>query len=98
MATAKELQELEEASNASGELASAKLDVSLQAVMRHVARIDQLNPKMGDEATYRRLVALVQEATHRNESAAALRAKIERLGAGAVAMMNEMAKVATKIT
>lgn len=97
MATAKELQELEEASNASGEIASAALDVNLKTVMSHVARIHQLKPKMADEATYRKLVALVQEATQKNESVAALRAKVAKLGESAVAMLNDMAKIAGKV-
>lgn len=97
MATAKELQELEEASNASAEVATAALDVSLKTVMNHIAGIDQLKPKMADEATYRKLVALVQDATRKNDSIANLRANVQKLGGSAVALLNDMAKVASKV-
>lgn len=97
MATEKELQELEEASDKSAEIATAALDASLKAVMRHVKQIDRLKPQTADEATYKKLVAVVQASARKNESVAALRANVQKLGSGAVAMLNEMAKLAGKI-
>lgn len=97
MASDKELQELEEASNASADVASALLDASLKTVMSHVARLNQLKPKTADEAIYRKLVALAQEATRKNESIATLRANVQKLGGNAVALLNDMAKLAGKV-
>lgn len=97
MATDKELQELEEASNASADVASAALDASLITVMSHVARINRLKPKTADEATYQKLIALVQNATRKNESIVTLRANVQKLGGSAVALLNDMAKLAGKV-
>lgn len=97
MATAKELQELEEASKKSADVAAKALDASLKTVMSNINRIDRLKPKTADEATYQKLVAVVQEATSKNESIAILRANVQKLGAGAVAMLNDIAKLAGKI-
>lgn len=97
MATQKELQELEEASNKSADIATAALDASLKAVVNNLKQIDRLKPKMADEATYKKLVAVVQESTRKNESIAALRASVQKLGTGAVGMLEEMARVAGKI-
>lgn len=97
MATAKELQELEDASNASAEVATAALDASLKSVMAHIGRFQQLKPKVTDEATYRKLIALVQGATRKNESIATLRANVEKLGGSAVALLNDMAKMVGKV-
>lgn len=97
MATDQELQELEEASNASADVASAALDASLKTVMSHVARLNELKPKTADEATYQKLIALVQDATRKNESIATLRANVQQLGGSAVALLNDMAKLAGKV-
>lgn len=97
MATAKELQELEEASNKSADVAASALDESLKTVMSHLARIDRLKPKTADEATYQKLVPVLQEATRKNESVAALRANVQKLGAGAIVMLNDMAKLARNL-
>lgn len=97
MATDKDLQELEEASNASADVASAALDANLKTVMSHVARINELRPKTADEATYQKLIAFVQDATRKNESVATLRANVQKLGGSAVALLNGMAKLAKKV-
>ncbi len=98
MATEEELHELEEASEASAEAASAKLDARLRAIRSCVARIDDLKPKNGvDEVTYQKLVALVEDATRKNESIATLRANVQRMGSSAVALVNDMAKAVDKV-
>lgn len=97
MATVKELQELEQASNAAAEVATAALDASLRTVMIHIDRFKQMKPKVTDEATYRKLIALVQDATRKNESIATLRANVERLGGSAVVLLNDMVKMVGRV-
>lgn len=97
MATDKELQELEEASNVSAAAATAQLDASLTTVMNHLTRIKLLKPKTTDETTYSRLIALLQDATRKNESIANIRANVQKLGGNAVALLNDMAKLASKV-
>lgn len=97
MATKKELEELEAASSQSAAFASSALDAQIKSIMNHVDRIDQLKPKTTDEATYQKVVAAVKDATRRNESAAELRANVQKLGSGAMAVLNEMARLARKV-
>lgn len=98
MATEEELQALEAASDASAAAASTKLNASLLTVRSCVARIEDLKPKNGvDEVTYQKLIALIQDATRKNESIAMLRANVQSLGSSAVALVNDMAKIAGKL-
>lgn len=97
MATADELKALEEASDASAQAAATLLDADLKNVMKHLERLKQLKPKTADEATFRRLMGVLQHGTRRNESAAVVRANVQKLGSGAVALFNEMAKLAGKV-
>lgn len=95
MPTPEELRELEAASEDAAAVASRLLDRELEAVMRHVSRLQELRPKTADEATYRKLISIVEECTNRNESVAALRARVEKLGSGAVALLRDVAKLAS---
>lgn len=94
MPTPEELRELEAASEASAAAASRLLDRELEVVMRHVSRLQELMPKTADDATYRKLIAVVEECSNRNESVAALRARVEKLGSGSVALLRDVAKLA----
>lgn len=97
MATPEELKALEEASNASADAASALLDADLKNAMKQLERLKQLKPKTADETTYRRLFEVLQQGTRRNESVAVVRANVQKLGSGAVALFKEMAALAGRV-
>jgi len=95
--TPEEREELRKASEASAQKARALLDEDLRLVMDQVQRINDLKPKTTDEETYEKLIAVVRDATAKNESLATLKQNVQQLGSSAVALLTEMAGIARKL-
>ncbi len=97
MATEEELRRLREASEASAASARVLLDEDVKTVMAEVGRINELKPAATDQATYDKIMKVVQEATSRNESIATLKQNVETLGESAVSLFREMAEIARSL-
>ena len=54
---------------------------------------EALRPKLGDPATLDRLVAVVQEASARNESLAQFQVRVRELGEGAVVLAKRVCRL-----
>lgn len=97
MPTEEELKALREASEAAAAKARALLDYEVKVVMDEVRRIEELKPKTADEEMYKKIIAIVQEATAKNYSIAKVKENLEKLGKGAVSLFKEMAAIAKGI-
>jgi len=69
-------------------------DEELALVMGDKNRLESLRPQFTtDAADFERLLQAVNEATQRNESAAALRDRLEALGKGVLAVAGKVVKL-----
>ncbi len=71
---------MREAAEASAGKARTLLDDELKTVMGEAGRTIELKLQTANEETYRKLTAVVMEATAKNHSIAKLKQNLERLG------------------
>ena len=88
----KRKQELKRKSREAAARTDALLDEELALLLRaSQVDLDALKPKVADQETYDRLIAAVGEATARNESVAALRERLQQVGAKAAGVARQIA-------
>ncbi len=80
--------------------AKAALEGSLAAEYKGIRSLDpetiaDITPDTTDEATYEQLMAVVQEASARNESQAQLAARVKQLGELAITIAKKVPSLAT---
>ena len=78
-------KEMREASEAAKERADAMADEQLQAIAGQSGRLNEIvtNLELTDDATYQKLVGIVDDATRRNESLGSFVERIRELGGAA---------------
>ncbi|GAH58722.1 unnamed protein product [marine sediment metagenome] len=58
--------------------------------------LERLRPRIADEATYNRLIAIVEESTRLQENLAELKGRIESLGSKAIRSARDILKLLMK--
>ncbi len=90
----KKKERLKKISRESREKADAALSEELQALKEATdTKLEELRPRVTDEATYDKLIAEVKEATARNESLAQLKERVKKLGPVALCVLKESRKL-----
>jgi hypothetical protein len=90
-------KEMLEASEAAKKKADAAADSQLAAVMQQADELKETFDalKLNDQATYDKLVAIVEEATATNESMASLVSRVKSLGGTAVGLAGTIGGIAS---
>ena len=88
-----------EADAAAAKKAGELIDDDLEILMKEVATLKTTAaPQTADSETYAKIIAVVEQATRKNESIAQLKANLKKLGGTAVALVKDVAgKVRDKL-
>jgi len=91
---AKKKAELKKQSEKAAMKADEILATDLEALKNATKTdIEGLRPKVEDQETYDRLIAVVEESTRNNESLAQLKGRIEKLGATALSLAKSVVRL-----
>ena len=90
----KRKEELRKKSEVSKERTDALLSEEIEALKKATkSDLENLRPKIADKEVYDELIAIVEDATSKNESLAELKGRIEKLGLKGIDIVKEVVKL-----